>query len=98
MKKKNLTLAILAMAVATVVSVAIVSCKKESTNELLTSGSQAVEAFAIDYPYATYEHPAIWSVGSNNGHFSDHWWSYYHDLTVIYAQYNVIPGGGSTND
>ena len=45
MKKKSFTFAILAMAVATIVSVAIVSCKKESTNELLTSGSQAVEAF-----------------------------------------------------
>lgn len=45
MKKKNLTLAILAIAMATVVSVAIVSCKKDDPNTLLNSTSQSAKNF-----------------------------------------------------
>ena len=33
MKKKNLTLAILVMVVATLISVAVVSCKKDTTGD-----------------------------------------------------------------
>ena len=42
MKKRNLTLAILAMVVATLVSVAIVSCKKEDT--AVPTGQRAAKA------------------------------------------------------
>ncbi len=53
--------------------------------------------YMIDYPLVNNEHPACWLVTSGNGYFQYHWWSYYHNLTVTYAQYN-IGSGNSTQD
>ena len=91
MKQKNLTLAIFVMVVATLVSVAIMSCKKEDT--VAPTGQSAAKA-AFTPPQVddmnAYLKALTYKLEEPFSEHHERFWKEHYELTVGYGQRHEI--------